>query len=157
MAGKKKKSELVTTAESPQTVPAEVVKETEKIFYAAAQVLCGHVNRQFVNSEGKLEDLTCKLTKGHEGDHWSKFVATVTDYGVDENKREIVTGTHTKEKDGWWSDGASTPAKPLEVTQAEDFARLKKSRTRERSSGDVQVDEALSTKIDSEVRGSFGG
>ena len=155
---KKKKSELITTPESPQTVPVEVMKETEKIFYAAAQVACGHVNRQFRNSKGEPEELTCKLPKGHDGDHWSKFISTVTDYGIDEKtKREIVTGKHTHEKDGWWSDGASTPAKPLEVTQAEDFARLKKSRARERSSGDVQVDDALSSKIDSEVRGSFGG
>ena len=155
---KKKKGELVTTPESPQTVSADVVKETEKIFYEAAQVPCGHVNRQFKNPKGEPEELTCKLPKGHDGEHWSKFVSTVTDYGVDEKtKREVVIGTHEKEKDGWWSDGASTPVKPLEVTQAEDFARLKKSRARERSSGDVQVDDALSSRIDAEVRGSFGG
>lgn len=30
---------------------------------------CSHINKQFYNSKGVLEDLTCTLEEGHDGDH----------------------------------------------------------------------------------------
>lgn len=156
MPNRKKKSEPVVIPEIKEPAP-EAPKAVEEVdvvetFYEAAQVLCGHINRQFRNSDGELEDLTCKLPKGHDGDHWSKFTSAVAEYGLDENKRTVVTGTHKKEKDGYWSDGAGIPVAPHLITREEDFKRLQDTRARERG-----TDEGLSQKLDGEVRKSFGG
>jgi len=162
MPSKKKKTppveeteKLITTLperEAPKVVEGVNLEET---FYKAAQVdlpSCGHVNRQFWNSKGELEDLICHLPLGHEGDHWSKFISVKTDYGQDEMHRSIVTGTHEVEKDGYWSDGAGVPAVPHVTTREEDFKRLQDTRTRERG-----TDEVLSKELDNEIRKSFGG
>lgn len=34
---------------------------------------CGHINKQFVNIDGQLEDLKCELPDGHDGDHKATY------------------------------------------------------------------------------------
>lgn len=121
-------------------------------FHAAAQVLCGHVNKQFINRDGVQEDLACTLPKGHTLDHFAKHERLVEEKGLSQEGREAVLGTHVEAVDGYWSDGAGNFPKTHAATPEEDFARLKKSRQAERG-----TDDALSEKIDTEVRNTFGG
>lgn len=152
MPSKTSKKKVVAPVEA---LPQEEVNVVEA-FHKGAQIACGHINKQFVNAQGTLEDLACTLPKGHEGDHFAKYKRVVTEYGIVKDEkgvsRQAVTGTHVGEADGWWGDAAGVPASPHVATQEEDFQRLKKSRDRERG-----VDEALSQKLDSEVRSTFDG
>ena len=77
MAAKKKKK--VSEYEAPNAVE-EIVN---------AVLHCGHINRQYYNPDGVLEDLACTLDKGHKGAH-------ETDY----------PGGRTA-----WSDAAGTPTR----------------------------------------------
>jgi hypothetical protein len=115
------------------------------------ETLCGHINKQFISKDGKREDLACTLPKGHEGDHFAIFPRVVTDYGVDKDGRPAVKGVHIEDTDGWWGDAAGESPSHT-TTPEEDFKRLQETRNRERG-----VDEALSQKIDSEVKRTFGG
>jgi len=114
--------------------------------------VCGHINKQFFNKDGRREDLACTLPAGHEGDHFAKFEHVVTEYGLDENNLEVVTGQHIETDDGFWSDSAGVFPVAKVISQEEDFERLKAARVRERG-----TDPDVSEKIDKEVRATYGG
>lgn len=146
---KKKQSEEV------QAENAQVMKEA---FAMGAQLeLCGHINKQFINKNGKQEDLACTLPKGHGGDHFALIEHVVTDYGIDSDNHQVPVGQHIEMSDGWWSDAAGVFPNPVVVSQEEDFSRLKASRDRERSKNGVQSDDQLSKKVDGEVIQAFHG
>lgn len=146
MPRKKKVSEEVS-----EEISDDAVKESfDKGAQLKAQT-CGHVNKQFVNKDGVRENLVCTLKKGHDGDHFAVFERVVTEYGVDKDNRPSVTGSHVQEEEGWWSDAAGEFPNPHIKTSEEDFEALKKARARERG-----TDEAISDKIDKEVRETYG-
>ena len=141
---------------------AENVRITEEAFAKGAQLpvepeKCGHINKQFMNGKGEQEDLVCTLPKGHAGEHFALFSHVVTDYGVDNDNRIIVKGSHTEFSEGWWSDAAGFLPQPVNVTPEEDFRRLKDARVRERSRNGLEMDEKLSNKVDGEVVKAFNG
>ena len=62
-------------------MPKKRVKKTPEEYEAPnvveeivnAVLHCGHINRQYYNPDGALEDLACTLDKGHKGDHEADY------------------------------------------------------------------------------------
>lgn len=53
------------TRKAPQIVIDEPEPQIEEQPKKDVFVACGHVNKQFYNTDGVLEDLVCELEKGH--------------------------------------------------------------------------------------------
>ncbi len=140
-----------------RTAKEKAAKEAQSNFAKGAQLECGHINKQFINTEGKREDLACTLLKGHEGDHYAKHKHVVTDYGVDDNSRPVVVGTHLEETEGYWSDAAGVYPKPVTASQQDDFKRRQAALQREHSKDGVEVDPGITAKVDTEVKGAYSG
>lgn len=71
---------------------------------------CGHINKQFVNTEGELEDLACSLDDGHAGDHQAEYIALREFSGVKNPsvKYKVFGGKEymVVTEVGKWSDAA---------------------------------------------------
>lgn len=75
--------------------------------------ICGHVNKHYINTKGRLEDLTCDLPKGHAGDHHAVCVRKIPDPLTDNKGRVIEERYREEEADAYWGDVAGTPAKDI--------------------------------------------
>lgn len=76
--------------------------------------VCGHINRQYVNMQGVLEDLSCGLESGHSGNHKSKYTALREFSGLKNpnHSYQIWMGREYQviEEEGEWTDAASRTA-----------------------------------------------
>lgn len=87
-----------------------------------AKEICGHINKQYINPDGALEDLKCTLQAGHGGDHKAEHKALrefsgmkhpAKTYQVWQGKEyELVTEM------GIWSDAAGRSAEEVGVEMA---------------------------------------
>lgn len=72
--------------------------------------MCNHINKQFVNIQGQLEDLKCDLPDDHVGDHHAKYEALRLVEGIKDPRRKstLFNGKdyYIEELDGFWTDAA---------------------------------------------------
>lgn len=81
----------------------------------AEKEVCGHINKHSYNTRGKLEDLSCTLEKGHDGDHSAPYKKNVGE-SVHDEKGRIVSVKYTPEESiAYWNDGAGVLAKEIKV------------------------------------------
>jgi hypothetical protein len=149
----KKKTATPEVQEQPEADEVNV----GEAFHRGAQIVCGHTNKHFMNAKGQREDLACTLPKGHAGDHFALYKSTITDYGIDKDGRQCVTGSHIVESEGWWSDAAGVLAPPPDVSREEDHRRLQAARAREHTSNGLEADPTLTNKIEQEVIRAYNG
>lgn len=71
---------------------------------------CNHINKQFINTDGQLEDLTCTLPVGHEGEHSSIYKCLRLVEGIkDPRKETVIRGGrefYVIDETAFWSDSA---------------------------------------------------
>lgn len=80
--------------------------------------VCGHVNKHFFNTHGKLEDLTCDLEKGHAGDHHAKCLINEPDPVTNEKGIVVQQRYREIEVEAFWNDMAGTPASEITAGEA---------------------------------------
>ena len=90
--------------------------------------MCDHINKQFVNIEGQLEDLTCDLPDGHAGDHHAKHKALRLIEGIKDPRRETALKDgreyYIVEEEGFWTDAAGKSTFEYQEEMAEKRAKL---------------------------------
>lgn len=77
------------------------------------EMVCGHINKHYVNHKGMLEDLRCDLPDGHSGDHHAIGRRKVSDPITDNKGRVVEERYHEEEVDAYWGDAAGVPAKEI--------------------------------------------
>lgn len=107
--------------------------------------ICGHVNKQFHNVKGKIEDLACTLPSGHVGDHSAKHTALRQVEDNFETAELVANGAKTYviagkpfmaiEVDGFWSDVAGVPASEIKP----DLEQLKQLKLKRRAEQEAEV------------------
>lgn len=90
--------------------------------------MCDHINKQFVNIEGQLEDLTCDLPDGHAGDHHAKHKALRLIEGIKDPRRETALKDgreyYIVEEEGFWTDAAGKSTFEIADEMAEKRRKL---------------------------------
>lgn len=92
----------------------------------AKEGTCGHINKHYFNTQGKLEDLACDLPKGHTGDHHAIALRNMPEYTHDHKGIPIKVVYTETETETYWGDMAGTPAKEItagEVSQLTAYQR----------------------------------
>jgi hypothetical protein len=135
----KKKLEMPEQLTSDSEPVAEVVLEE-----TPGPAVCGHINKQHYNTKGKLEDLPCTLTKGHEGDHSAEYVKLVGEAVSDEKGRVVKVNYSEEQAVAYWGNAAGTPASKIQAGEIERMTLLQKDLVMQRMSRnpDLSVAEA---------------
>lgn len=97
-----------------------------KVKEATNENLCGHVNKQYYNTAGRLEDLSCTLPDGHSGDHSAESKINVPDHIHDEGGRVVKSRYTQEERTAYWSDSAGTPAAQITEKQLPQLTEFQK-------------------------------
>lgn len=89
---------------------------------------CGHVNKQYINMQGVLEDLQCELKDGHAGNHRAKYEALREFNGL-KNPAYVYKIWMGKEYQvvediGEWGDAAARTAREIAVELEDKRAKL---------------------------------
>lgn len=120
-------------------------EETTEEVETAKEGTCGHINKQFHNIKGRIEDLPCTLPSGHDGDHSAKHVALRQVEDNFETAELITNGAKTYtiagrlfmavEVDGFWGDAAGVPAANIKP----DLEQLKQLKLKRRAEQEAEV------------------
>ena len=118
---------------------------TEEVEVQKGASLCGHINKQFHNIKGKIEDLACTLPAGHDGDHSAKHLALRQVEDNFETAELVANGAKTYtiagkvfmaiDVDGFWSDAAGV----LATSVKPDLEQLKQLRLKRRAEQEAEV------------------
>jgi hypothetical protein len=116
-------AEEVISAQQPTE---EQKEEMEKLVDELAEeamerlritTLCGHINKQYYNTKGRLEDLACTLHKGHTGNHEApcKSLAKFSGEKDPAEEYQFRDGTFylVVQNTAEWSDIAGVPAEKI--------------------------------------------
>lgn len=95
----------------------EPVEEKEPQVVKAG--LCGHVNRQHYNTQGRLSELTCDLPPKHLGDHHARYMKNIGEPVTDEKGRVLKVSYHEEEAETWWNDVAGKPVADVAIGAVE--------------------------------------
>lgn len=134
------KKNQVPLADGSEAAPEDVVMGKEGF-----TVLCGHINKHFVNTDGRLKDLSCDLPKGHEGDHHAKAFKNVADNTYDLKGTVIRQEWRQEEVDACWGDAAGTPAKDIKEQPVVQLSQYQKDLVGEvlRKNPQLSVEDAI--------------
>jgi hypothetical protein len=77
--------------------------------------VCGHINRHSYGTDGKFDNLSCVLEKGHLGEHSAPHVEERITH-MREKSGKITGEIRTKETvNAYWGDMAGTPVNQIPV------------------------------------------
>lgn len=91
----------------------QIEKEIEVQKEAKDNPVCGHVNKQHTGADGKLQDLSCSLTKNHDGDHKARHMRKIGEPVSNEKGQTLRMEYHEKEVESSWGDAAGKPASEI--------------------------------------------
>ena len=97
--------------------PVEPVEETQALVEEQKKTpeICGHVNRHSYGVDRELDNITCDLPKGHDGDHSAmhdELQKTENVKIVDGTEVVSVTYETIQQRRGW-TDMAGTPVSQI--------------------------------------------
>lgn len=92
---------------------AKKAKEVTEVEEVKKETKCGHVNKHHYGSDGRLQDISCELLKGHDGDHKAVYMKLIPDHIT--NNKGVVIEEHYREQlaETYWGDMAGTPASAI--------------------------------------------
>lgn len=93
----------------------DIAAELQSGEHQKSAALCGHVNKQYYNTQGILEDLVCVLPAGHSGDHSASCQTLLKhQYAIKDPAKEYVVKNGAEyevvTQEAFWGDAAGVSA-----------------------------------------------
>lgn len=96
-----------------KVTPEQIEKEVEIQKESKNKPACGHVNKQYTGTDGKLQDLSCTLPKEHSGDHKARHMRKIGTPVTNEKGHTLRMEYHEEEVEASWSDAAGKPVSEI--------------------------------------------